>query len=117
MSEDIPIKVINARALHTSLHARVSYLVEFLAFGATDVEALHIAGRIVRPFIPIIVDSVCRFIHVSFIHHTTNPILLDAKLLSFDITRETFVEAENQHLSTAERLATVTPNSERMRYL
>ncbi|KAG8949082.1 hypothetical protein FRC03_000447 [Tulasnella sp. 419] len=92
------VKEIDGDAIRTDLHARVSYILDFVGFNENDVKALRIAGPIIRPHISLLVDAVY------------------GKLLSYDVTREAFVESKNKHLNKEERLMTVTPKSDRMKY-
>lgn len=57
----------------TNLPDRIAYLTTFLDFTPIDVSYLHAAAPIVKPLIPVVVDTVY------------------VKLLSFDITAKAFV--------------------------
>ncbi|KAF8714598.1 Protoglobin, partial [Rhizoctonia solani] len=49
---------VDAHLVNTDLQARVDYLAKFIEFGPEDVEALHNATPVVKPFVGAAVDAV-----------------------------------------------------------
>ena len=54
-----PLYVVDTQAIRTNLQARMSYLVSFIGFSDSDVEALRMAAPLIRPYIAGIVESMC----------------------------------------------------------
>ncbi|KAG8900216.1 hypothetical protein FRB99_006186 [Tulasnella sp. 403] len=93
---DEGIQHVDAKAIKTSLHARVSYLLSFIGFNSADVQALQNVAPLIRPHITAIVDSMYR------------------KLMSYDITKASLIEPSGAHVPREE---IVTKERDRIRYM
>ncbi len=71
------MKTIDEPRLETDLGYRFEYLVEFMGFGADDIEAIHAAAAHIEPVVPALVDAVYD------------------KLFSFDATKRHFVPRQS----------------------
>ncbi|KAI5856033.1 Protoglobin-domain-containing protein [Tricharina praecox] len=93
-----PITHVPASSL-SSLSTRISYLRSFISFSASDASVLHSSASVVAPLIPVIVDTVYE------------------KLLSFDITAQSFVPRQTGYSGEAPTsLDELTPEHPQIRF-
>lgn len=92
------VERISRRELYTSLPARISYLHSFLDFTATDIESLTLGSRYIKSLIPAVVNIVYR------------------KLLSFDITAQTFTTRSTSYVGPLSETPLPTLDSPQIRY-
>jgi len=70
-------KHIDHDSLYSSLDARVAYLVDFIEFGAVDIQALKDIAPLLTPLVPTVLDAVY------------------AKLFTYDITKSAFLPRQS----------------------
>ncbi|TGZ78956.1 hypothetical protein EX30DRAFT_355884 [Ascodesmis nigricans] len=99
MSSSNPeVEHIDRRELYTSLPARIQYLHSFLDFTSTDIDALLLGSKYLKALIPAVVNIVYR------------------KLLSFDITAQTFTTRSTSYSGPLSTTPLPTIDSPQIRY-